>query len=296
MINRPLQQRTAPGSTFKMITSVAGISEGVLGLHEKIATKVVFGKANLNPRCWSSRSHGSIDVTDAIQVSCNYFFYEVGYRLSLENGNYNSNKGLAALKKYASLFGLDSKSGIELAEYSPNISDKDSVRSAIGQGTHNYTPAQLARYVTTVANRGTCYDLTIIDKIKDTEDNIVLDNKANVHSNIEIKNSIWDAVQEGMYKVVNGPKSSIASMFKEVGVKVAGKTGTAQESKMKPNHALFVSFAPYENPELAAAVVIPNGYTSSNAAKLARNIYQYYFKGSTTADETSDEMNPQSID
>ena len=296
MINRPLQQKTAPGSTFKMITSVAGISEGVLGLHEKIATKVVFGKANLNPRCWSSRSHGNIDVTDAIQVSCNYFFYEVGYRLSLENGNYNSDKGLAALKKYASLFGLDSKSGIELAEYAPNISDKDSVRSAIGQGTNNYTPAQLARYVTTVANRGTCYDLTIVDKIKDTEDNIILDNKANVHSNIDIKNSIWDAVQEGMYKVVNGPKSSIASMFKEVGIKVAGKTGTAQESKMKPNHALFVSFAPYEKPELASAVVIPNGYTSSNAAKLARNIYQYYFKGSSTTDENREAMNTQVID
>lgn len=301
MINRPLQQRTAPGSTFKMISSVAGLSEGVLGLHEKIATKVVFGKADLNPRCWSSSSHGNIDITDAIQVSCNYFFYEVGYRLSLDNnGNYNSNKGLAALKKYASLFGLDAKSGIELSEYSPNISDKDSVRSAIGQGTHNYTPAQLARYVTTVANRGTCYDLTIIDKIKDTEDNILLDNKANVHSNIDISNSIWDAVQSGMYKVVNGPKSSISSMFKELGsIKVAGKTGTAQESKMKPNHALFVSFAPYENPELAAAVVIPNGYTSSNAAKLARNIYQYYFKGST-ADTNSDtdttETNTQSID
>ncbi len=289
MINRPLQQRTAPGSTFKMITSVAGLSEGVLGLNEKIATKVVFGKADLNPRCWSSIPHGNIDISDAIQVSCNYFFYEVGYRLSLDsNGNYNSNKGLAALKKYASLFGLDSKSGIELSEYAPNISDKDSVRSAIGQGTHNYTPAQIARYVTTVANRGTCYDLTIIDKVKDTEDNVILDNKANVHSNIDISDSIWNVVHSGMYKVVNGPKSSISSMFKNLDVNVAGKTGTAQESKSKPNHALFVSFAPYEKPELAAVVVIPNGYSSSNAAEVARNIYQYYFKGSVTEEGDAD--------
>ena len=220
--------------------------------------------------------------------------------MSLEsNGTYNSNKGLAALKKYASLFGLDSKSGIELLEYTPIISDKDSVRSAIGQGTHNYTPAQIARYITTVANKGTCYDLTIIDKVKDTKDNVILNNNANIHSTIDISNSIWEAVHLGVYKVVNGPKSSIASLFKEIDVKVAGKTGTAQESKSRPNHALFVSFAPYENPELAAAVVIPNGYTSTNAAKVAKNIYKYYFNKST-ADEPSDAditgMNMESMD
>ena len=298
MINRPLQQRTAPGSTFKMITSVAGLSEGVLGVGEHIYGKVVFDKADLSPKCWSSTPHGSIDVTDAIQVSCNYFFYEIGWRLSIDgSGSYNSTKGLNTLAKYAALFGLDSKSGIELAEYSPNISDKDSVRSAIGQGTNNYTPAQIARYITTVANRGICYDLTIIGKISDTDGNVLLNNEADIHSTIDIDNSIWNAVHSGMYKVVNGPKSSISYMYNSLGVNVAGKTGTAQESKSKPNHALFVSFAPYENPELAAVVVIPNGYTSSNAAEVARNIYNYYFKG-TSVEEDADAVgsHTQSID
>ncbi len=300
MINRPLQQRTAPGSTFKMVTSVAGLSEGVISIGERINATVVFDKADLSPKCWSSSPHGYIDITNAIQVSCNYFFYEVGWRLSIDgSGNYNSTKGLNTLAKYAAMFGLDSKSGIELSEYSPNVSDKDSVRSAIGQGTNNYTPAQIARYVTTVANRGTCYDLTIISKIKDTDGNTLLDNKAEIHSNLDISNSIWNAVHSGMYKVVNGPESSISYMFDELGINVAGKTGTAQESKSKPNHALFVSFAPYEDPELAAVVVIPNGYTSSNAAEVARNIYKYYFKGvSTDEDDDADTVgnHTQSID
>lgn len=299
MINRPMQQRTAPGSTFKMVTSVAGLSEGVIGLNEQIYGKVVFDKADLNPRCWSSSPHGNIDVTDAIQVSCNIFFYEVGWRLSIDsNGSYNSTKGLNTLAKYASMFGLDSKSGIELPEYSPNISDKDSVRSSIGQGTNNYTPAQLARYVTTIANRGVCYDLTVIGKIADADGNVVLDNSANIHSTMDISDSIWNAVHSGMYKVVNGPKSSISYMFKVLGVNVAGKTGTAQESKSKPNHALFVSFAPYEEPELASVVVIPNGYTSSNAAEVARNIYNYYFNGTSIEEEDTDEIgsHTQSID
>ncbi len=299
MINRPLQQRTAPGSTFKMITSVAGLSEGVIGTGEHIHATVVFDKADLSPKCWSSTPHGNIDITDAIQVSCNYFFYEVGWRLSIDgSGSYNSTKGLNTLAKYAAMFGLDSKSGIELSEYAPNISDKDSVRSAIGQGTNNYTPAQIARYITTVANRGTCYDLTIIDKISDTDSNVILDNTANIHSQVDISSSIWNAVHSGMYKVVNGPKSSISYMFDSLGVNVAGKTGTAQESKSKPNHALFVSFAPYEDPELAAVVVIPNGYTSSNAAEVAKNIYNYYFKGSSAEEDSAETVgnHTQSID
>ena len=299
MINRPMQQRTAPGSTFKMVTSVAGLSEGVIGLNEQIYGKVVFDKADLNPRCWSSSPHGNIDVTDALQVSCNIFFYEVGWRLSIDsNGSYNSTKGLNTLAKYASMFGFDSKSGIELAEYAPNISDKDSVRSSIGQGTNNYTPAQLARYVTTIANRGVCYDLTVIGKITDADGNVILDHSANIHSTMDISDSIWNAVHSGMYKVVNGPKSSIAYMFNVLGINVAGKTGTAQESKSKPNHALFVSFAPYEKPELASVVVIPNGYTSSNAAEVARNIYNYYFNGTIIEEEGTDAIgsHTQSID
>lgn len=282
MLNRPLQTASAPGSTFKLLTSVAALEEGAITLTDTVTDKHVFTKVDSanGPKCWSSSSHGRVDITNAIQTSCNYFFYEMGYRLSLKNGDYNSNKGLSVLHKYAEIFGFDAKSGIELFEYKPNISTEDSVRSAIGQGNHNYTPAQIARYVTTVANRGTCYDLTIVDKVKDLAGKVLLDNKAKVHNKVDIKDSTWDAVQEGAYKVGNGPRSSISSLFSKLNVKVAGKTGTAQESKLKPNHALFVSFAPYEKPEISVTVVIQNGYTSSNAAEVARNVYQYYFSDS----------------
>ncbi|MEG1459266.1 MAG: penicillin-binding transpeptidase domain-containing protein, partial [Acetivibrio sp.] len=278
MINRPLQQKTAPGSTYKMVTSVAALEEGVVGERETVLDKVVYEKITDGPKCWSNRSHGNIDITDAIQVSCNYFFYEMGYRLSQVGDTYNSNVGLKKLKKYASMFGLDAKSGIELYEYDPNISEKDSIRSAIGQGTNNYTPAQINRYITTVANKGTCYNLTVVDKIKDLKGKTILDNKASIYNEVHIKDSTWSLVQEGMYKVLNGPNSSISSLFKNLGVTVAGKTGTAQESKSRPNHALFVSFGPYEEPEICVTVVIPNGYSSGNAADVGRNIYKDYFK------------------
>ncbi|MEG2441099.1 MAG: penicillin-binding transpeptidase domain-containing protein [Acetivibrio sp.] len=278
MINRPLQQKTAPGSTYKMVTSVAALEEGVVGERETVLDKVVYEKITDGPKCWSNRSHGNIDITDAIQVSCNYFFYEMGYRLSQVGDTYNSNVGLKKLKKYASMFGLDAKSGIELYEYDPNISEKDSIRSAIGQGTNNYTPAQINRYITTVANKGTCYNLTVVDKIKNLKGKTILDNKASIYNEVHIKDSTWSLVQEGMYKVLNGPNSSISSLFKNLGVTVAGKTGTAQESKSRPNHALFVSFGPYEEPEICVTVVIPNGYSSGNAADVGRNIYKDYFK------------------
>lgn len=282
MINRPLQSNTAPGSTYKMITSVAALEEGVVSLSETVLDKYEFDKIPRPPKCWSRHSHGKVDIVNAIQVSCNYFFYEMGYRLSGEK--YNSNTGLKKLKKYASMFGMDAKSGIELYETDPRISDEDSVRSAIGQGSNSFTPAQINRYITTVANKGTCYDLTIVDNIKDLEGNIVLDNEAQVHNQVNIKDTTWNAIHEGMYKVANGPLSSVSTIFKGMGVTVAGKTGTAQESLYKPNHALFVSFAPYEDPEISVVVVIPSGYSSSNSAAVAKSIYKDYFKLSDEED------------
>jgi penicillin-binding protein 2 len=219
-----------------------------------------------------------VDVTEALEVSCNYFFYEVGWRLGLDSSGVNRDSiGLEKLKKYASLFGLNRKSGIEIEEAEPKISDEGSIRSAIGQGTHNYTPVQLARYLTAVATSGTLYDLTLVDKVVDKDGTVVLDNKAKSEKIKGVSDTTWNLVHEGMYKVANGSKSSVSSIFKDFPVKVAGKTGTAQESKSRANHALFLSYAPYEDPEITVAVVIPNGYASSNAVELARDIYSYYF-------------------
>ena len=278
MMNRPSMQKTAPGSTFKMVSSTAALEEyGILSSPgEKILDKHEFKEVDPSPKCWSRTSHGRIDVTDALKHSCNYFFYEVGYRLGLTSDKtLNNNKGLETLKKYASMYGLDSESGVELPELSPQISDTDCVRSAIGQGTNSYTPAQLSRYVTTIANSGTCYDLTLIDRIHNTKKDKDVNKKPKVHSKMSVSQNTWNLIHSGMRKVVTG--GSVASLFKKVNVDVAGKTGTAQENDSKPNHALFVSYAPYDKPEISVTTVIPNGYTSGNAAELARDIYIYYY-------------------
>lgn len=278
LMNRPSMQKTAPGSTFKMITSTAALEEyGILSYPlEKIKDKHLFEKVVPSPKCWSTTSHGKIDVMGALRDSCNYYYYEIGYRLGTTSGdNLNHEKGLKTLKKYASMYGLNDPSGTELSEASPQISDTDCVRSAIGQGTNSYTPVQLARYVTTIANSGVCYDLTLIDKVISSSNASTKENNAKVHNKVEVKSDTWNYIHAGMRKVIKD--GTIKGLFKKLKVDVAGKTGTAQESDYKPNHALFVSYAPYNSPEISVTTVIPNGYTSGNAAELTRDIYSYYY-------------------
>lgn len=287
LLNRPVQQAMAPGSTFKILSSVAGLEEGIINPYTSIYDKTVFDQIDHPARCWSSSSHGSTTVSTALEVSCNYFFYTVGYMLSgrTSNGSINYAKGISRLKKYADLFGLTDKSGVEISEISPTFANGDAVRAAIGQDTNAYTPAQVSRYITSVANGGTTYDLTLIDKIKNVEGKTVLENKAKIRNKVQASDSTWDAVQNGMYLVVNGSRSSIKSMFNGINVQVAGKTGTAQQTKSHPNHAWFVSYAPYNNPEISVTCNIPNGYVSSNAAQTARDVYKYYFSNKNKKDK-----------
>ena len=279
-MNRPTTQLIAPGSTFKMVTAFAGLEEGVISPDEKILDLGIFQKVTLPVKCHIyPRTHGAIDVRDAIKMSCNYFFYETGYRLSIDGkGEYNDQLGLSRIKKYASLFGLDSTSGVEVGEAMPNVSDKDPIRSTIGQGTNIYTPVQLSKYISTLANRGTNYKLTLLNRILNKDGSIVLKNEPVVDKDLtNIKNSTWDSVLKGLYKVANESRGSVYRLYGNYDVTVAGKTGTAQISLSKPNHALFVSFAPYEDPEVSVTVVIPNGHTSGNAAETAKDIYDLYF-------------------
>lgn len=278
LLNRATQQKTAPGSTFKMVSSVAGLEEGVITTTEQIKDLGKFEKlsATQPPKCWiyPRSTHGLINVSEALRDSCNYFFYEVGWRLSTTpSGQYSSELGLDKLATYATMFGLSETSGIEITESTPQISDEYSVPSAIGQGTNNFTNVQLAKYVTTVANSGTCYNLTLLDKLADSNGNVIEDYQPTVYNTLDsIQPSTWNAVHEGMRMVIEE-----LDAFKGFDFPVAGKTGTAQEDKKKPNHALFVSYAPYEKPEVAITVQIPNGYKSSNAVEIGRDVIKYYF-------------------
>ncbi|MCR5431258.1 MAG: hypothetical protein K6E95_01730 [Lachnospiraceae bacterium] len=279
LLNRPAMQVTATGSTFKPLMALAGIGEGIITTETKITDKGIFELVDPSPKCWKyPGNHGSLNLTQAIQHSCNYFFYEVGYEMSLDqNGMYSDSLGISKIQKYASKFGLSDKSGIEVPESLPAISSTDAVRTSIGY-YHSFAPIQISRYVTAIANKGTVFNLSLVDKIEDKEKNTIEDKHAEVYNQIEdYSNSEWNAVQKGMYNVVNTSANSLNDLYGDLGFEVAGKTGTAQVSLTHPSHALFISFAPYDDPEISVTVVIPNGYASANAAKLAREVYGLYF-------------------
>lgn len=277
-LSRPLwdyatQQRSAPGSTFKMISAVASLEEGIVSRGEIVTCKGIWDAGFTTAKCWiAPSSHGPLAIDGAIENSCNAFFYEMGYRMAKAGGNYNNETGLATLAKYADMFGLSDKSGIEIVEEEPKVSDSDAVRSAIGQGTHNYTTVGLSRYITTVANRGTCYDLTLLDKVTDASDRLIEDFSANVRNHVDIATSTWDTVQSGMNKVVESKK-----YFEDMELSFAGKTGTAQERTTRANHALFVCYAPYNSPKISVATRIAFGYASDYAAQVTGDVLKYYF-------------------
>lgn len=294
--NTATQERTAPGSTYKMLTSVAALTEGIITPSDGVVCEGIFEKVFPNPKCWiSPGAHGWLDVTGALQHSCNIFYYEMGYELGVtesenkkgEDGKpaktYSSDLGIEKLTKYAEMFGLNEKSGLEISESKPQISDTDSVLSAIGQGTNNYTTSQLARYVTAVANRGKVFQLSLLDKTVDKKGNVVKDYQPELRNEItEVSDSTWNAVQQGMEDMVS--TTGTFDSLRLEGFQMAGKTGTAQQSETHPDHALFVGYAPSENPEIAVSVRIANGYNSSYTAEIGRDIVKYKYHLGDTED------------
>lgn len=272
LLNYATQYRAAPGSTFKMVSATAALMEGIIDLRTQIKCTGQFTEVTPSPWCWYHSGHGNLNVTGAIQNSCNYFFYDVGYMLSTRSGSYNAQEGLDTLAKYADMYGLTEKTGVEIDEYEPKVSDELPIPSAIGQGTNSFTTVGLARYVATVANGGTCYNLTLIDSVTDSDGTVLTENDAEVRNVVDMPEEYWDAIHLGMRKVVEGK-----SYFNNLSVAVAGKTGTAQQVTSRPNHALFLGYAPYDSPEIAFATRIPFGYSSDYAAQITRNIIAYYY-------------------
>lgn len=281
--NKATQEKTAPGSTFKIVTATAGLSEGVINLSTEIYDKGAYENIDNKPRCWIyPSSHGNVNVSEAIRDSCNYFFYEVGYRLSTNNylTKYSDSLGIEKLTEYAGLFGLDETSGVEIVESSPQIADSYPVMASIGQSNHNFTTVQLARYVTAIANSGTVYNYTILKQVCDTDGNVMETYEPTVRNTIDVLDtSEWNALHSGMRMVAQK-----SSHFKNFEISVAGKTGTAQQDLRRANHAVFIGYAPYENPEISIATRIAFGYTSSNAAHYAKNVLSYYFEVEDTGD------------
>ncbi len=286
LYNYATQQRTAPGSTFKIVSSTAGLAENVITTETQITDLGQYFKVSNHPKCWIYPSnHGSINVSEAIRDSCNYFFYEVGWRLAGGDGAYDDIKGIERIQKYASLYGLDETTGVEIEENTPHIATEYPVMAAIGQSDNNFTTVGLARYATAIASRGTVYNLTLLDSVRDSEGNILKSFSPSVRNQMDVLEDYqWDAIHQGMRMVVES-----LSSYNNFSVPVAGKTGTAQQVKSRPNHALFIGFAPYDDPEVAICTRIAYGYTSHNAAAVSKDILSYYFGVSSTEELLSGE-------
>lgn len=280
LLNYATQQKTAPGSTFKLVSATAGLAENVITTSDQIRCTGIYNDISNKPKCWIyPGSHGLDNVSEAIRDSCNVFFYTVGNRLAQKKtGSYNDANGIDLIQKYAHIYGLDQKTGLEISESKSSVATKYPVMAAIGQSDNNYTTVALSRYVTAVAS-GKKYNYQLMNKIVDADGKMVKKYKADYEDISDtLTSSQWDAIHSGMREVV-----STMDRFQGFDIPVAGKTGTAQQDG-HANHGLFVGYAPYDDPEITIAVRIANGYNSHNAATAARNVISYYYKETSMKD------------
>ena len=281
-LNRATQVETAPGSIFKVLSSIIGLDTGMITSGELINDTGIFTNLGVNLRCWNWHGHGNLNVVDAITWYCNYFFCEVGYRLSTVGGDYDAHTGLETIAEYARMFGLGDKSGVEISESAPYITTTNPIPSCIGQGSHNYANIHLSRYLTTLASSGTLYEYSLINKITATDGTVLSSYEPTIAGQVELSNdSIWDSIHTGMRGVIS---QNTGTQFQDVSVTVAGKTGTAEEKVGRANHATFIGYAPYENPEIGVTVAIPNGYGSANASSIGADVFKYYYGDITLED------------
>ena len=279
---RATQSKSAPGSTFKMVAGVAALEEGVVTIDEEIYATGYFNKIFPAAKCWvyvlTGRGHGLTDMVNSLEESCNYYFYEMGYRLSLnDNGKYIDQSGISIIGKYSQMFGLNSKTGLEIQEAASTLATRDSVRAMIGQGTHNYTPVQLNRYINVLVNDGVVRELNLVDKIKRDNGELIIDFEAAIVSNNELNQDNLDAVKYGMLQVTEGKAGTARRYFEDLPFSIAGKTGTAEQFKSRASHALFAGFAPYENPVVSIVTAVQFGYSSKYAALISRDVLSAYF-------------------
>ncbi|NCB62177.1 MAG: penicillin-binding protein [Clostridia bacterium] len=286
--NRATQGTYAPGSVFKMVTAIGALEEGIITPKTQILDtgKYTYYK-DYQPMCWYyrqyGRTHGLQNVSQAITNSCNVFFYDVGRRL-----------GIAKLSDYARLFGLGEPTGIELPEkvgviagpeYTESIGqawyEGNTLPAAIGQENNRFNPLQLANYVATLVNGGNHWSAHLLKAVKSSDfSEVVCEHQGELLDTVEIDAVNLDAVKEGMLAVTES--GSVASYFKDLDVKVGAKTGSAQVGADSVSNAVFVCFAPYDDPEIALAIVVEKGGSGSELGAVAADILTYYFTAEKT--------------
>jgi len=298
-VNRAIQGTYAPGSTFKMLTAIAALEEGVINKNTIIYDSGTIEIGNRVFYCLEYRNgmgaHGPLNLKKALETSCNIYFHKIGFDTTIDKMN-----------KWARYFGLGEKTGIDMngekagvlasIEYKKNVikdnwRPADTAQAAIGQLYNSFTPLQLANYIASFANGGKRYKPHIIKKVVDYKGNVVFENKPE-YTEIPIKQSTIEAVKEGMVAVTHSIDGTAAKVFKNYPFTVAGKTGTAETGResLHSSNALFVCYAPAENPKIAVAVVVERGVWGSNAAYIAKDVLDEYFGLNTQINYENDEI------
>ena len=307
LFNRALMGAYAPGSVFKPCTAIAALSEGIVNTEEEIKCEGVYTRyasEGYAPECWIWSSipgehytHGELNVTGALLNSCNYFFYSVGNFLGIDN-----------LEKYARDFGLGESTGIELVETKGNMSSEDThmdyagtewrigdtLQAAIGQSDSIFSPLQLAEYCAAVANSGTRHSASILKSVRNYDySEEVFTRQSEVMSTVTSAQYNWDAVHDGMFEVANNwQNEAVAKYFIDLpqSQRAAAKTGTAQKGENIVNDAIFICYAPFDDPEVAVAIVVERGKAGANCAFMARQILDVYFNIKSYSDSSEGEM------
>jgi penicillin-binding protein 2 len=303
LFDRALMGTYAPGSTFKPCTAIACLSEGIINTEDTIKCEGIFTKyayAGYAPQCWiysqNHITHGNENVSTAIRDSCNYYFYTVGDLL-----------GIDKLDTYAKGFGLGESTGIELPETTGNMTNRanheeitgepwtqgDALQAAIGQSDSLFTPLQIAEYCAAVANNGTRYSASILKSVRSYDySGTIYQSEPEVLSTVESADYNYAAVQYGMYLVAHDPAGSAYQDFFGYKVDVAAKTGTAQLGADKTNNAIFICYAPYDDPEIAISVVIERGGAGKSLGSIAKDVLDSYYsiKNASNTHETENEL------
>ena len=300
LLNKAVQNSYPPGSIFKMVTAIAGLETGAITRTEIINDTGVYRKYGLSWPCWYytdyHTGHGRLNVSGAIEKSCNYFFYETGDRMGIEN-----------LAKYAKYFGLGVKTGVELPsetagamatpEYAQSVgvtwTKGQTINASIGQGLDSFSPLQMAKYISMLANGGNNIDVSIVKTIRKSdgteaskeEINSFVNQKLGIEEqeveDLPISQENLDAILQGMRSVTSDTTGTAYVRFKDFGIEVGGKTGSAEAGEDANGndivHAWFAGFAPFDNPEIAIVVMVENGAHGNYTAEVVRDIMQEYF-------------------
>ena len=290
MFNRALLQIYPPGSIYKMATSIAAIDSGTIGPYYKVRDQGIYTYYDeYQPACYlytaSQMTHGTIDCVEALAVSCNYYFYEVG-RLT----------GWRQMDAVAKALGLGEKTGVEVPEatgWRANPDTKKEVYSdpafqtwvggdvlsmAIGQSENRFTPLQMVVYTSALANRGVRYKATFLNRVITADyQSLVYEMEPEIENTLEISDEAYRVYTQGMRMAAQDRSGTAYKVFGDYSIPVSAKTGTAQHGAGGSDHASFVCYAPSDDPQIAVAIYVEKGAQGGNLGTIARTIFDTYF-------------------